>query len=218
MEDDVLKRSLLIAVVAVVVGGAAAQQSRQLDLRGDRFRPLTWEQLTADQKTMVNDLLAGSRASLGGPFNVMLRSPQTGNLAQKLGEQLRFRSSVPRRLNELAIIMTARWWLSSFEWTAHKAAALQAGVSPSVVDDIQAGRTPTQLTSDEAVVYAFCTELRERKRVSDATFTKAVALLGENGIVDLISVMGYYDIVAMALNVDRYPLPAGTAPPFAEPK
>jgi 4-carboxymuconolactone decarboxylase len=212
----VLKRSLLILAVLLVVGAAAAQESRTLNLRGDRFKPLTWEQLTPDQKVMVNDLLGGARTSLGGPFNVLLRSPQTGNLAQKLGEQMRFRSSVPRRLNELAIIMTARWWLSSYEWTAHKAAALQAGVSQSVVDDIQAGRRPAQMPKDEAIVYQFCSELRERKRVGDETYKNAVALLGEKGIVDLISVMGYYDIVAMALNVDRYPLPDGTPQPFPD--
>jgi 4-carboxymuconolactone decarboxylase len=195
-----------------------AQEARKLDLRGDRFKPLTWEQLTPDQKTMVNDLLAGRRASLGGPFNVLLRSPEVGNLAQKVGEYVRFKSSVPRKLNEMAIIMTARWWSSPYEWTAHKTAALAAGLRASIVDDIQAGRRPTGMQADETVVYDFCSELRERRRVSDKTFVAATALLGEKGVVDLIAAMGYYDLVSMALNVDRYPLAEGTAAPFPEPK
>ena len=135
-----LKRTM-IAVVLLVSGAIlAAQQTRVLNLRGDRFKPLTWEQLTPEQKTMVNDLLAGSRTSLGGPFNALLRSPEMGNLSQKLGEYVRFRSSLPRRLNEMAILMTARWWSSQYEWYAHKTAALDAGLSAAVVDDLQAGR------------------------------------------------------------------------------
>lgn len=190
---------------------------RQLDLRGDRFAPLTWEQLNAEQRTMVNDLLAGTRTSLGGPFNVLLRSPEMGNLAQKLGEQIRFRSSLAPRLNELAILLTAQWWASQYEWHAHKPLALKAGLSASVVDDLQAGRRPAGMRDDETAVYEFSRELRERRRVSDATFERAVRLLGERGVVDLIGVMGYYDLVSMALNVDRYPLPDGAPLPFPEP-
>jgi alkylhydroperoxidase family enzyme len=205
---------LVVAAAAVVAGG---QQMRQLDLRGDRFAPLTWEQLNAEQRTMVNDLLAGKRTSLGGPFNVLLRSPEMGNLAQKLGEQIRFRSSLPPRLNEMAILLTAQWWASQYEWHAHKPLALQAGLSAAVVDDLQAGRRPAGMRDDETAVYDFTRELRERRRVSDATFRRAVSLLGERGVVDLIGVMGYYDLVSMALNVDRYPLPAGAPLPFPEP-
>ncbi len=207
-----------VAVVMFCAGILAAQEARKLDLRGDRFKPLTWEQLTPDQKTMVNDLLTGTRGSLNGPFNVLLRSPQMGNLAQKVGEYVRFKSKVPRKLNEMAIIMTARWWSSPYEWTAHKTAALAAGLSPSIVDDIQAERRPRGMQPDETVVYDFCSELRERRRVSDATFKAAIALLGEQGVVDLIAAMGYYDLVSMSLNVDRYPLAEGTAQPFPEPK
>ncbi len=174
-----------------------AEQTRQLSLRGDRFKPLTWEQLTSEQKTMVNDLLAGSRTSLGGPFNALLRSPEMGNLSQKLGEYVRFRSSVPRRLNEMAILMTAKWWSSQYEWYGHKTAALEAGLSAAVVDDIQAGRRPSRMQPDERVIYDFSTELRDRRRVSDATFKAAVDLIGEKGVIDLIAVMGYYDLVSM---------------------
>jgi len=206
--------ALLLATGVIV----AAQQSRQLDLRGDRFKPLTWEQLNPAQRTMINDLLSGTRGTVTGPFNVLLRSPEMGNRAQKLGEYLRFQTSVPRRLNEMAILMTAKWWSSQYEWHAHKPLAIDAGLERAVIDDLQAGRRPAHMKPDETVVYDFCTELRDRRRVSDATFKGAVALLGEQGVVDLIGVMGYYDLVAMTLNVDRYPLPGGAPLPFTEPR
>ena len=210
-----------VLVTVVLLAGAAmplAQPMKDLNLRGDRFKPLIAGQLTAAQKTMVDDVLAGTRTSLGGPFNVLLRSPEMGNHAQKLGEYIRFKTSVPRRLNEMAILMTARWWSSQYEWYAHKTLALDAGVSPALIDDLQAGRRPVRMQPDETVVYEFCTELRERRRVSDATFAAARTLLGEQGVVDLVANMGYYDLVSMVLNVDRYPLPEGAALPFPEPK
>jgi 4-carboxymuconolactone decarboxylase len=205
--------ALLLVCTGVLVGG----QPRDLGLRGDRFRPLTWSELTPAQQTMVNDLLAGRRASLGGPFNAFLRSPDMGNLAQKLGEHVRFRSSLPSRLNEMAILMTARWWLSQYEWYAHESLALKAGLSAGLIDALRQGRRPARMQADEAIVFAFCSDLRERRRVSDATFQEAVKLFGEQGVMDLIATMGYYDLVSMTLNVDRYPLPAGAAAPFPEP-
>lgn len=216
MQKRVLTTICLLAGVTTTL--VLAQQSRELNLRGDRFTPLTWEQLNPEQKTMVNDLLSGTRTNLNGPFNALLRSPDVGNLAQKVGEYVRFRTSVPRRLNEMAILMTAKWWVSQYEWQAHKVFALEAGLSAAVIDDIHAGRRPAGMQPDEVLVYDFSTELRENRRVSDATFKRAVSLLGEKGVVDLVAVMGYYDLVSMMLNVDRYPLPGGGPLPFPEPK
>ena len=212
------KRIIVAAVLLVGVAIVLAQQTRELNLRGDRFKPLTWEQLTPEQKTMVNDLLAGTRTSLNGPFNALLRSPEMGNAAQKLGGYVRFRTSLPRRLNEMAILLTAKWWSAQYEWYAHKTLALDAGLNAAVIDDIQAGRHPTGMQADERVIYDFSTELREHRRVSDATFRAAVDLLGEKGVMDLVAVMGYYDLVSIVLNVDRYPLPEGAPPPFPEPR
>jgi 4-carboxymuconolactone decarboxylase len=213
-----LKLVILSAVVIVCTGIVVGQQARDLGLRGDRFKPLTWQDLTSQQQTMVNDLLAGKRTSLGGPFNAFLRSPEMGNLAQKLGEYVRFRSSLPPRLNEMAILMTARWWSSQYEWYAHEPLARTAGLNPEIIDALHAGRRPARMQSDEALVFDFSTELRERRRISDATFAAAVKLIGEQGIMDLIATMGYYDLVSMTLNVDRYPLPDGAPLPFPEPK
>lgn len=210
--------TLITSLVAIGAMVGWAQERRELNLRGGRFAPLTWDTLNPAQKTMVNDLLSGTRTALNGPFNVLLRSPEMGNIAQKLGEYLRFRTAVPKKLNEMAILMTAKAWASQYEWVAHKSLALEAGLNPAVADDIQAGRRPARLQPDEAVVYDFCTELREKHRVSDATYKAALTLLGERGVVDLIALMGYYDLVSMVLNVDKYPLPAGAgAPPFPEP-
>jgi 4-carboxymuconolactone decarboxylase len=196
------------------VGGISAQapNPRDVGLVGDRFRPLTWNEMTAPQRTMIEHLLAGERGGASGPFNVFLRSPEMGDIAQQLGAQIRFHSSLPRRLNEMAILIVARAWTSQYEWYAHKRLALQAGLKPEVLDAIAAGKRPADMQPDEQALYTFETEVLERHEVGDATFKTAVDALGERGVVDLVGVMGYYHLVSMALNVDRYPLPDGARP------
>jgi 4-carboxymuconolactone decarboxylase len=193
---------------AATSSGAPANFS----LTGDRFKPLTWDAMTPAQKTMVQHILAGDRKNLGGPFNVLLRSPEMGDLAQAFGGQARFHSTLPPKLNELAIIVTARFWMVQFEWNAHSKAAAQAGVSADTIQAIATGKRPAQLAADETAVYNFATELLKTHAVSDATFAAAKNTVGERGVVDMIAVMGYYQMVAMLLNVDRYPMPAGVAP------
>jgi 4-carboxymuconolactone decarboxylase len=210
--------ALSLILTAVALAQQAASKSgappnpRDVRLAGDRFKPLTYDEMTPAQKTMIENLLNGERRGTGGPFNVLLRSPEIGDLAQKLGAGVRFHSSLPNKLNELAIIITARYWTAQFEWNAHKRAALAAGVSPAIVDAIAAGKRPAQMQPDEAAVYNFGTELLRTKQVSDATFQAAKTAVGERGVVDLISVMGYYQLVSMLLNVDRYPLGEGVQP------
>ena len=205
----------LDAVTLTIVGISAAQaparkpDPRTVKLRGDRFRPLTYDEMTPAQRTMIEHVLAGPRGSTDGPFNVQLRSPEKGDLGQQFGAATRFSTSVPRQLYELAIIMTARHWTAQFEWYAHHRSALQAGVSAEVCDAIAAGKRPARMPPDQAVVYDFASELLETKQVSDATFDAAKQLLGERGVVDLINVMGWYGTVSMLLNVDRYPMPEG---------
>lgn len=208
--------TLFLAVGGIVGLGAQAPNPgrlnpRDIRLRGDRFKPLTYDEMTAPQRAMIEHLLTGPRGgSTDGPFNVQLRSPEMGDLAQQFGAATRFATTVPRRLYELAIILTARHWTAQFEWTAHRRGAVQAGISPAVCDAIAEGRRPTTMPPDETVVYNFTTELLETKQVSDATFAAAKGLLGERGVVELINVLGYYGTVSMLLNVDRYPLPPGT--------
>ena len=211
------RRLTLGAATLAIVGLSAAQSAntqrpdpRSVRLRGDRFKPLTYDEMTPAQKTMIEHVLTGPRGSTDGPFNVQLRSPEMGDLGQQFGAATRFATSVPRKLYELAIIITARHWTAQFEWTAHHRSALQAGVSPAVCDAIAQGRRPSAMPPDEEAVYNFATELLEKKQVSDATFDAAKKVLGERGVVDLISVMGWYGTVSMYLNVDRYPLPEGS--------
>jgi 4-carboxymuconolactone decarboxylase len=206
----------LVALVGVASAQAPAPRAKPdpktITFRGDRFKPLTWDTMTPEQRTMLEHIFAGPRASADGPFNVLLRSPVMGDLAQQFGASMRFNRDIPRRLNEMAIIITGRYWTAQYEWVAHKRAALQAGLSPAIVDAIQNGKRPTGMTTDETAVYDFCTELLRTKQVSDATFDAAKAAVGEKGVVDLIGVMGWYQMVSMMLNVDRYPLPAGVQP------
>ena len=202
--------AVLLAWVSMAI--AQAPPRRDLHLRGDRFTPLTYDQLTPAQKALVEHVLAGERGTLNGPFNVTLRSPEMGDLAQKLGAHLRFHSSLPDRLKEFAIVMTARYWTSQYEWSAHKRLALAAGLKPAVIEAIAAGARPAALTSDEEAVYNFAHELLYMKQVSDSTFKAAVDKFGERGVVDLTGTMGYYCFVSMMLNIDRYPLPDGGKP------
>ncbi len=183
-----------------------------LKLRGDRFKPLKYETLDPAQKKMADHLLAGQRAGANGPFNVMMRSPEMGDLAQELGALVRFHSTLPPKLNEFAIIITGRYWTAQYEWLAHKALALTAGLKPEIVAAVAAGKRPAGMQADEEAIYNFTTELLNTKQVSDATFKAVADKFGERGVVDLGFVIGYYQLVSSLLNIDRYPVAEGTKP------
>ena len=193
-------------------GAGTALDPRTLVLRGNRFKPLAYDEMTSPQKKMIDNLLAGPRGGAAGPFNVLLRSPEMGDLAASFGAATRFKTSISPKLNELAIILVGRHWTSQFEWQAHHRAALQAGLSPAICDAIAEGKPPQRMAKDEEVVYNFVTELLNTKQMSDATFTATKAAFGERGIVDPIGVMGWYTTVSMVLNVDQHPLPDGQPP------
>ena len=215
-----MTRFVIACVAAFALIGIADAQApatqrpdpRGVRLRGDRFKPLTYDEMTPTQKAMLEHLLAGPRAGAAGPFNVLLRSPEIGDLAQEFGASTRFKSSLPQRLYELAILVTARHWTSQFEWQAHHRSALQAGLSPAIADAIAQGRRPAAMQKDEEAVYSFCSELLDTKQVSDAAFNAVKNAFGERGVVDLIAVTGWYNTVSMLLNVDRYPVAEGTQP------
>jgi 4-carboxymuconolactone decarboxylase len=203
----------LAAVAAQNPGPTAARPDpNSVKLTGDRFKPLVYAEMTAPQKKMFESLISGERRGASGPFNVLLRSPEMGDLGPQFGASTRFATTVPRRLYELAIIITARHWTSQFEWTAHHRGALQAGIAPAIADAIAEGRRPAAMPRDEEAVYNFATELLQTKQVSDTTFAAAKSVLSERGVVELIDVMGWYSTVSMLLNVDRYPLPDGSKP------
>jgi 4-carboxymuconolactone decarboxylase len=178
-------------VVSVVAQAPPAQRRdpRTIQLRGHRFTPLTYDEMTTAQKAMVEPLIAGPRGGVNGPFNVLLRSPEVG---------------------ELAILVTARHWTAQYEWQAHHRSALQAGLSAAICDAIAAGRRPASMQKDEEALYNFVSELLNTKQVSDATFVAAKSAFGERGVVDIIAVTGWYSTVSMMLNVDQYPVLDGT--------
>ena len=206
--------AVTLPLVATVVAQAPAQRPdpRTIQLRGNRFKPLKYDDMTPAQKTMVEHLLAGPRGGVTGPFNVLLRSPEIGDLGQEFGASTRFKSSLPQRLYELAILVTARHWTAQYEWQAHHRSALQAGLSAAICDAIAAGRRPASMQKDEEAVYNFVSELLNTKQVSDASFTAAKNAFGERGVVDIIAVTGWYSTVSMMLNVDQYPVLDGTQP------
>jgi 4-carboxymuconolactone decarboxylase len=135
-----------------------------------------------------------------------------------VGEYIRFKSSLPMRLNEFAILITARHWNAQYEWFAHHRLAIAGGLDPAVAADLANGRPPANMRADEQVVYDFTTELLVHKGVSDATYRRAVDTFGEQGVADLIAVNGYYGLVAMTVNVDRTPMPGGASPPLPKLK
>jgi len=194
---------------------ANAQQApdpRSLVLAGDRFRPLQYDDMTPEQKVMIDHLLAGERGGARGPFNVLLRSPEVGDFAQQFGGAMRFRTGLPKDVSETIIIMTGRFWMAQYEWNAHKAAALRNGVKPEIVDAIAAGKRPVGMTPGMEVAYNFIDELLTTHQVTDATFQAARDRYGEKGVVDMAGLSGWYGLVSMALNVDRYPLGPGVQP------
>ena len=175
--------------------------------QGPRFRTLAEGELDEAQKKVYRAIAGGPRGSVRGPFNALLRSPELADRAQKLGEYLRFESSLPRRLNELAILVTARHWRARFEWYAHAKLAAQAGLAAEVISEMALGRRPARMTDEERAIYDFCVELHENRQVSDPAFQAVLERFGERGVADLLGVSGYYTLVSMVLNVDRYPVP-----------
>ena len=178
----------------------------------ERFKPLSLEEMTPEQRRMAENLLAGPRKGMRGPFSALLYSPETGDQAQKLGAQVRFHNSLPDPLKELAILVVARFWTAQFEWYAHRRLALEAGLDVAITDAIAAGKRPPWMSRDESAIYDFASELLETREVSDATFAAVKDRFGEKGVIDLICTMGYYGLVSMTLNVNRYPLPPDAVP------
>jgi 4-carboxymuconolactone decarboxylase len=180
-----------------------------------RFTPLTPETMTPEQRAAVEAIQSGPRgAGLRGPFNALLRSPELCDLVQRVGAYVRFKSSLPAALNELAICMAGRKWTAQYEFYAHRRLALEAGLDATILDAIASGNRPASLSADEAAVYDFTSELLGAGQVSDANFARVKERFGERGVMDLVGAIGYYSLVSMVLNVDRVPLPAGVEPPL----
>lgn len=183
----------------------------------ERLPPIPEGQWTAAQRAVAAELIAGPRGGLRGPFQALLRSPELMQRVQQLGEYLRYRSIVPHKLRELGILAAARHWSQSYEWHTHVGIARKAGVPETLIDAIVQGQEPVGASAEEATVLAFCRSLHRRHHVEEPLYQRAQALLGEDGVVELCALCGYYALLAMVLNVAQTALPAGASVPFAPP-
>src|SRR5215471_12797961 len=203
---EVTKMVRLVRTLRRVASGAAIASRASLAAHADeRFSELRLDQLTPEQQQMAVHLKTPPRNSElnGGPFNAYARSPGLGLLLLQVSDYVRFNSSLPPRLSEFAIMIAARQWSQPYEWRAHYPLAIKGGLDRQILVDLGAGTRPQGMKEDETALYDFCTELYRDKDVSDAAFKAALAKFGERGIMDLIGIIGYYDIASMALIVQK---------------
>jgi 4-carboxymuconolactone decarboxylase len=205
-----MKTILRVSALCLLYAGSAVA------LTGERMAEIPLDKMSSAQRAVADAIMSGPRGGLRGPFNAWLRSPVLADRLQKVGEYIRFNTSLDKRVNEMAILMTAQAWGSQYEWYAHAPLAIKAGLDPDIVAAIGAGRKPEKMKDDEAVVWEFTTQLRRDHGVDDAIYARALEKLGEQGIMDLIAVNGYYDVVSMTLNVARVAPPAGEELPFKQ--
>ena len=179
-----------------------------------RFPQLTLEQLNPEQRTLADEIMKFSRVGIGGPYNILLRSPVLLRRMLDVWHYLRWNTSVPLHLNEFAILIAGRRWRSQVEWFAHVPIALKAGLSQSIIDQLKQKKRPEGMKEDEAIVYDLCTELADTHEASDDTFNRAKRILGEQQVVDLVAVFGVYVMTAMLLSVGEAMPPEGSELPF----
>jgi len=178
----------------------------------DRLPPIPPDTQTDAQRRAGADFRADRNGDVFGPFVPLTRSPELMMHASRMGQYLRYGCSLPREVSEFAILLQSRRWSQPYEWFVHAPDAKRAGLSDAIIDAIAGGRRPENMSEPLQAAYDFCTELNERRGVSDATYARAVAAFGEQGMMDLIGVNGYYAFIAMVLNVARTPLPPGHEP------
>ena len=178
----------------------------------DRMPPIPADKLTEAQRKAIAEFKAARSADISGPFVALLRSPEVMSRARAMGDYLRYKSSLPPRLSEFVILITARRWTQQYEWNAHQPLALQGGVKADVVKAIAEGRRPERLAADEDAVYTLIEEVERNRSVSDATYASAVAAVGEQGVIDTLGLVGYYTTLALVMNTARTPLPPNAAP------
>jgi 4-carboxymuconolactone decarboxylase len=231
-----LQLATVICVMAVAMVGMLAQappaqreqppspaQLRETvsRLRGNRIAtPNDYDKLTPEQQKYVQSILAGPRADISGPLGVMMVSPELGDLAQKAIAYARFAgregfSTVPPKLNELAILVVAKHWSAEYVWNAHHTAAVRFGLPAEVVEAIRVGKRPAAMDKDVQVIYEFATGFMTTRHLSDAAVQAAKNVLGgDRGVVDLVGTMGLYQISSMMVALDRTPLGPGSKPFF----
>ena len=172
------------------------------------------EELRGDQRVLAEQILAVSKVGLGGPYTCLLRSPVLGQRMFDVYDYLRWKTSVPHKLNEFAILIVARKWQSQIEWYVHSELAARAGLARGVMDDLLKNMRPAQMQPDEAIVFDFVDEMLENQKIRDETYEKAKWLLGEQAVIDLTVLTGLYVTAAMLLALAEEKVPAGETSPF----
>src|SRR5262245_19077377 len=201
--------------LAVGSAGVQAQTAATAaPLPADRMPEIPADKMTPEQKKAADEFAAGRKTAVFGPFVPLLRSPEVMLRAMAMGDSLRYRTVLPTQLNEFAILITARCWSQEYEWAVHQLIAVKAGLKPEVAQALAEGRRPAGLSADEEIVYEFCTELHRNQSVSDVTYSRTLGRFGEQGVIDLIGVNGYYTFLAMVLNGTRTALPKGATAPL----
>jgi 4-carboxymuconolactone decarboxylase len=200
---------LMLPLVLIIAGVATA------GIAQDRLPPIPADRLTAAQKQAIAEFKAARGVDISGPFVPLLRSPEVMNRARAMGDYLRFKSSLPPRLSEFVILLTARRWTQQYEWNAHQPLALQGGLRRDIAAAIADSRRPDGMAEDEEAVYALWDEVQRNQSVSNETYAKAVAKVGEQGVIDVLGITGYYTMLAMVMNTARTPLGEGVKPALA---
>ena len=182
----------------VITGHAMAQ---------DRMPPIPEEKYTGAQKKAAAEFLATRKTPVFGPFIPLIRSPEVMLHAKEMGDYLRYKNSLGQKLAEFTILIMAREWTQDYEWYVHHPLAMKAGLKPEIAEAVFEGRRPAGMAEDEETLYDFATELNHTKRVSDTTYDRAVKKFGEQGVIDIVGLQGYYTLIAMSLNATRFELP-----------
>ena len=215
-----VERRDLLAGAATLAGSsllglALPATAAAADLPQDRMPPIPADKMTDAQNKAAAEILSGPRKAVVGPFIPLLRSPELMSRLQKVGEYLRFNTKLGSNMSEFIILQMARHMTQQFEWDSHADLALKAGVKQETITAIAEGRRPTSMTEDEETVYEFCSELRQHQCVSDAAYAPVVKRFGEQGVIDITALCGYYTTLAYVMNVARTPLPPGKSPALA---
>jgi 4-carboxymuconolactone decarboxylase len=200
--------------VAFIAGSVLLITSDAAISAQDRLPPIPPEHLTAAQQRSLEEFAKIRGTAPFGPFIPLMRSPEVMVRVSALGDQLRYKSSLPPRLSEFIILLVARQWTQQYEWFTHESVALKAGLRHAIVAAVAEGRRPEAMADDEDIIYSLCDELSRHRTVTDATYARAAATFGEQGVMDATSIAGYYTLLAMVMNTARTALPEGTKPPL----